>query len=162
MPRTRKNTSKVSSLALALKVWTRIFNPGLCLVSLNSLFKTGQNGWQSQFVFSINTNHLPKYSDDWEELQNISILDVLCNVLQKDVQVETESCNYVDKVDEWFEELQRFGSNQEADSYLESEPGVADCLDVEEGGVGVCPVLVKDPVRSVVDTCNSATVRQQH
>lgn len=85
-----------------------------------------------------------------EELEDVRVFQVGCELLKHQIYVEAESGDRVDDVDGRLDEFPLVGRRDEPDEELEREPGVADALDVEEGLVGVGLSLVQCPRRSVV------------
>lgn len=81
-------------------------------------------------------------ADDREELEDVGVVHVLGERLQRQVDVEAEGGDVVDDVDGGADELVFAGRGDEAHQDLEREPGVADALDVEEGRVRVRGKLV--------------------
>ena len=84
----------------------------------------------------------PHDADDAEELEHVVFL---LEARHEEVQVEGEGGHKVDRVDRGAHEEQLVGADDEPHDQLEGEPGVADALDVEEGVVGLGPLLLQHP-----------------
>ena len=97
-------------------------------------------------------------SDDGEELQNISILQVRGKIGKAQVNVETEGGDEVNDVDGASDKVENVGTGEEPDEKLEGEPSIADTLNIEEGIVSIGPVLVQGPGRGVVGGLDSQVV----
>nr|GBL89326.1 hypothetical protein AVEN_52417-1 [Araneus ventricosus] len=99
----------------------------------------------SDFFAEDERDSLPHNPDDAEELEDICVLEVGCELLQGQVDVEGEGGREVDDVDGPLRELQLAGAGDKADRDLEGEPGVAGALDEEEGVVRVGTHFVQGP-----------------
>ena len=101
IPRTRKKTSSMSSLAEARNVWIRIFSPEECRVSLKSLrdYSIQENVCCSnKGRVSTGVSFLPEDADDGEELEDVGVLEVGGEDLEQVVDVEAQRRHVVDDV----------------------------------------------------------------
>lgn len=88
-------------------------------------------------------------ADDGEELEDVGVLQVRGELLQRQVDEEGEGGDVVDDVDRGADEEELVGAGDEAHQDLDGEPRVANGFDVEEGLVRVRLRLVQRPGRRV-------------
>ena len=132
---------------------------GIDLNPLRVVHQTGENHYtqhqkkhqQSQFLGrgakrlyeDLEAGRVPRQLEephdayDREELHDVGVLQVRRELPQHQVDVEAGRRYVVDDVDGGVDELALVGGGDEPHEDLESEPRVADALDVEEGDVGL-------------------------
>lgn len=88
-------------------------------------------------------------SDDREELQDISVLEVCRELLEGQVNVEAKCGDVVDDIDRRFDKFTFVGTGDESHEDLKGEPRVTDALDVEEGDMCVRVRLIYCPICAV-------------
>lgn len=93
----------------------------------------------------------PHYADDAQELEDVGILQVGREPLQRQVDVETQSRDHVDQVHRALDEVATVRARGDTYQELKGEPCVTDAFDVKEDIVGVSASLVHHPGRHVVN-----------
>lgn len=101
-------------------------------------------------------------ANDREELEDVCVLQMAGEPLQDHVHVEAERGNVVDDVDARLDEVALARRGHEPHHDLESEPRVADALDVEEGNVRVRLRFVQHPRRRVVRSADGEVFDHGH
>lgn len=92
----------------------------------------------------------PHYAYDAQELEDIGVLQVGREPLQRQVDVETQGRDHVDQVHRALDEVATVRARGDTYQELEGEPGVTDAFDVKEDIVGISASLVHHPGRHVV------------
>ena len=76
----------------------------------------------------------------------MTVFNPITNLVSEDkVDVEAECRNAVDDVNGATDEVKDIWTGNEADEEFEGKPGVAYALDIEEGIVRICSLLVQCP-----------------
>ena len=77
---------------------------------------------------------------------------------QPQVNVETECGNKINDIDRAPDKVKDVWAGDEPDEQLQSEPSIADTLDIEESIMSVSPVLVQGPCSCVMGGLDSEVV----
>lgn len=116
------------------------------------LLGRGAKGLYQDFEARRVTRELeqPHYSYDAQELEDVGVLQMGRESLQREVDVEAQGGDHVDKIHRALDEVAAIRARGDAYQELQGEPGVTDAFDVEEDIVGVGAGLVHHPGRYVV------------
>jgi len=92
----------------------------------------------------------PHYPYDAQKFEDVGVLQMGRESLQREVDVEAQGSYHVDQIHRTLDEVAAIRTRGDAYQELEGEPGVTDAFDVEEDIVGVGAGLVHHPGRYVV------------